>query len=64
MKKHALERTNKKGEDFIGKCWLCGKENLKGSDILIDECPNGNTDDIGFLSPGPHGTFIEEEELK
>lgn len=36
---HVLERTSPKGEAFIGRCRLCGKENLSMKDALAD-CPN------------------------
>ena len=36
---HSLRRTNPKGQDFVGVCVLCGKENLTFSD-MNSECEN------------------------
>lgn len=37
---HSLERTSPKGQDFIGKCVLCGKENLTLANMRVETCPN------------------------
>lgn len=38
---HALVRTNKIGEDFIGRCINCGAEGLRIQDMYAgDGCPN------------------------
>ncbi len=37
--KHSIERTNPKGQPFIGVCRLCGEQNLKITDATKD-CPN------------------------
>ena len=36
---HALERTNPKGQPFIGQCTLCGAAGLKLSQ-MSEHCPN------------------------
>lgn len=36
---HYINRTSPKGEDFIGTCSLCGKENLSIND-MNKECEN------------------------
>jgi len=33
-KTHSLERTGPKGEQFIGRCILCGQEGLRMGDAL------------------------------
>lgn len=40
--KHSLVRTSPKGkgQDYIGTCTKCGKENLTFEDMKIEECPN------------------------
>lgn len=37
--KHSIERTNPKGQPFIGVCVLCGEQGLKMTDATKD-CPN------------------------
>ncbi len=39
MIKHSIERTNNKGEPFIGVCVLCGERELKFKDATKD-CSN------------------------
>jgi len=41
---HELIRTSPMGKDrpFIGRCVLCGKENVSFADFLAEECPNPN----------------------
>ena len=36
---HSIERTNPKGEPFIGICVLCNEPNLSFEDVIKD-CPN------------------------
>lgn len=36
---HALERTSPKGEPFVGRCVLCGQENLTTANVT-EPCPN------------------------
>jgi hypothetical protein len=36
---HSLERTNPKGQNFIGRCVLCGATNLPAKAALWP-CPN------------------------
>lgn len=36
---HSVERTSPKGEPFIGRCTLCGKQGLKAS-AALEECEN------------------------
>jgi hypothetical protein len=38
---HAIERTSPKGpgQKFIGRCFLCGKQNLP-AEAALEECPN------------------------
>ena len=37
--KHSLERTNPKGQAFIGTCVLCGEKGLM-AEAVKDECAN------------------------
>ncbi len=39
MALHSLRRTSPKGQDFVGVCTLCGKENL-GFENMNEECEN------------------------
>lgn len=36
---HILERTSPKGEDFIGKCALCGEEEVSLYGYMDEHCP-------------------------
>lgn len=49
---HALNRTSPKGQDFIGTCINCGKENLTIDDQWSEECENvvGRTNDETLLA--------------
>jgi hypothetical protein len=40
--KHSLERTSPKGEgqNFIGTCIQCGKQNVTSKMFFDEECPN------------------------
>ena len=48
---HAVERTNHKGEAFIGRCILCGEEGLTMVRSIKEHCPNllEVTDDQALL---------------
>lgn len=50
MTLHSLRRTSPKGQDFIGVCVLCGKENL-GFKNMNEECENvrGLTSDESLI---------------
>ncbi len=39
MTKHHINRTSPKGQEFLGTCYLCGRENLRVKDALED-CEN------------------------
>lgn len=57
MKWHVAIRVSPKGEDFLGKCLMCGKENLSMYDVNAD-C-NGNLmtyeEAIKIVMANPHG---------
>ena len=57
MKYHVLERTSSKGKGkpFVGKCILCGKENLLPKAIW-EECSNPNkvSSDIALIKAITH----------
>lgn len=38
-KRHSIQRTSPKGQDFVGTCSLCGTPNLTFANIH-DECSN------------------------
>jgi hypothetical protein len=48
--KHALERTNQKGQPFIGTCTLCGATGLPAK-AALEDCPNvrGLTEDQALV---------------
>lgn len=48
--KHHINRTSPKGQDFVGTCYLCGKQNLRAKDALED-CDNirGLTDEEALV---------------
>ncbi len=52
MKKtHVLVRTNPKGEIFVGRCTLCGKEGLPtASAFEVCENPKKISQDDAFVS--------------
>jgi hypothetical protein len=40
MRRHVLNRTSPKGQDFIGTCALCGKKGLTIAQMNSEECEN------------------------
>lgn len=55
---HSLERTSPKGEDFVGRCVLCGKQGLPMT-AALEKCPNPrnvtNEEAIINAIKGPNG---------
>lgn len=49
-RRHALQRTNPKGQPFVGTCSLCGKAGLT-LDAMREECENvrGLTEDEALI---------------
>lgn len=50
MRTHSLERTSPKGEDFVGRCVLCGAKGLPMK-AALERCenPTGVTQDGALL---------------
>jgi hypothetical protein len=55
---HVAERTSPKGEAFIGKCRLCGKDGLSPKQVATEPCPSEVSPDEAVLialDPPPPG---------
>lgn len=65
---HVLERTSPKGEQFIGKCSLCGKEGLTAQQAN-EPCPNpGNVSRdealLNTIIPGKLRVPVSPEDME
>lgn len=61
---HSLERTSPYGEEFVGKCVLCGREGLPSGYALV-ECPNpknATQDEVLLNAIDPENNPIEDSQ--
>lgn len=66
MNTHGLERTNPKGEKFIGRCRYCGIENLPMS-AALDPCllaPSQNQQVLDAVRASPLAPARPESKEK